>query len=74
MPHPLDSSPRMEKKPLMSEAFTDTTDSTAAEAAALGAGAAGRHRGSVARDDGTYEQPTAAGHGRHRRSAETADA
>jgi hypothetical protein len=58
----------------MSEAFTDTTDRAAAEAAAPGAGTAGRHRGTVALDDGGAPRPTEVGHGRHRRSAEPASA
>ncbi|AXI77329.1 hypothetical protein [Peterkaempfera bronchialis] len=54
----------------MSEAFTDTTENRAAEAAAM-AGVAGRHRGAVARDDGTVAPQPETGHGRHRRLGES---
>ena len=55
----------------MSEAFTDTTENRAAEAAAPGAGTAGRHRGPVARDDEAAQRPMS-GPGRHRRPGERA--
>ncbi|MFJ6214828.1 hypothetical protein ACIQGZ_16060 [Streptomyces sp. NPDC092296] len=64
----------MEKTYLMSEAITDTTENRAAQAAAPGAGAAGRHRGPLTPADASAPPEAAplpeAGHGRHRRAGE----